>query len=283
MIIQKHFWAYHRVRSLAVIVSLTVLIWYLISSSGPDVIICKLPTQVFGRIMISSKDMVCGIDKCHYNNGFCDNPVVEKHVIKPLVILSTLLKPSKIFDIGSNIGIFSIYSSDLAPIVLSYDIQTDLNDLLMKSSNKYKNILVQRCGLGAKSERGWTPDGFKEAKGQICDLEEIDFSDSIIKLDTDGNEEAVVNKILDSSFLAMILEVTPLGWKKGPDKLMDYCDHSLCFLTEADDLKSLDSLTRFHRSSLLNYVDSPVANSTMISRLFHRKLVHNLIIIGKSS
>lgn len=266
--------------SLAFILFLFLVSCYLIFKPRSDLIICSLPPQKFGSIGISSKEMVCGLKRCHFNEQFCKSPVVEKHVIKPLVLLSKILSPASIIDIGSNMGIFSIYSSELAPIVYSYDVQMDLNNLLAKSAEKYDNIKVKNCGLGLKPERGWTPDGFVHASGGLCDLKEVDFTNSIIKLDIDGNEEGVVSHILATSFLAMILEVTPSGWKFEPRLLKEHCDRCICFLTETDRSEELTAHTKMHKSSLLNYIDSSVVNSTVIDFLFRHRLVHNLIILN---
>jgi len=258
-----------------------ILCYYYFFKPDNEWVVCFLPHQKFGHLEVGPKQMICGLKRCHYNEGFCRSPVIEKHVIKPLVILSKIFDPKSIIDIGSNIGIFSIYASELSPMVFSFDIQTDLNSLLSESSKKYNNIKVKNCGLGHRSDKGWTPDGFVRASGEVCDIKEVDFTDSIIKIDTDGNEEDVVNHALATSFMAMILEVTPTGWKKEPKLLMDHCDRRLCFLTETDESNVLQNNLKMHRSSAFNYIDSSVINSSVIAYLFEKRLVHNLIIINK--
>lgn len=266
--------------SRVMLMSLVMAIIYVFRRNQTNEIFCNLPKQQFGKISIGERRLVCGIGKCQYSESFCKAPIVEKHVIKPLVILSHLLNPRAIFDIGSNIGIFSAYAADLAPIVYSYDVQTELNELVSRSSQLYPNIRVMNCGLGVRPETGWTPDGFVKATGGICDLDKVNFDNTLIKLDVDGNEEDIVNKALATSFGAMILEVTPSGWKKEPTLLKKFCDQRLCFLTETDKSEALHNLITTHRSGLLNYIDSPIINSTVINFLFERRLVHNLIIIG---
>jgi len=241
---------------------------------------CQMPDVKFGRLFVEGGQMECGVSDCYYKtNDFCNKPVVEKHVIKPLVILTQILNPTRFIDIGSNIGIFSYYMSKLFDEVLSYEVQGPLNSLLSKTSVSHPSIKVLDCGLGIIPSEGWTPDGFKATNSKICDLQKVNFTNSLVKVDIDGNEETIINYIIHSKdFSALVIEVTPAGWMYPPASLADFCETHMCFLTEHDDIEFKGGSSQM--TDLLNYIRSPSVGSSVIYDLHTRKLVYNLIVLN---
>ena len=188
-----------------------------------------------------------------------------------------LEKDDIFFDIGANVGVFTIYAAKKHKNISIYSFEPEASNLAVLKENIIKNNITERVymyGVGISDSDGlsklhihdfetgaayntesenhidysaegkfpiiWAEGIYTVSIDNFCD--ELNLVPSVIKIDTDGNEDKILlgaSTILKhSSLKAIIIEM--------PDKNYDYCYSKLLksgfILVKDDSIKTRNEI-----------------------------------------
>lgn len=230
-----------------------------ISQKRINVINQKIADYLFKKDFLSPE----GFIKLFSNNFYFLNLEDTLGLISELIIYDEYDAPkyikenSIVFDIGANIGVFTIFTANLAKngLVYAFEPVTDIFRILEKNTFFYKNIKIFKVGLGRENEkkkifvRSWSPgdstidiDGTHRNSKSFDQVEEIE----IITLD-DFVDKNRINKI---DFIKIDVEGYEFNVLKGGVNSLKKLKPIIAISLHSDKLK--EEIIKFVETELKN-------------------------------